>query len=65
MDYDNSLQSGVSYKVTPQNMPVFGSTPQFMRFYYQTYNSILYEYPYPMLTYNSLGYYGDSRKQWR
>lgn len=60
-DYDNSLQSGVSYKVTPQNMPVFGSTPQFMRFYYQTYNSILYEYPYPMLTYNSLGYYGDSR----
>lgn len=62
-DYDNSLQSGVSYKVTPQNMPVFGSTPQFMRFYYQTYSSVWNEYSYPMLSYNSVGYYGDSRSQ--
>ena len=60
MESDGTFQRSLSFEVTPQSMPVFGSTPQFMLFYYQTYDSDWYAYPYPMLSYNSLDYYGDS-----
>lgn len=60
MKSDGAFQPQLSFEVTPQNMPVFGSTPQVMRFYYLTYESKWYDYPYPMLSYNSFDYYGDS-----
>lgn len=54
------LHDKLTFKVTPQSMPVFGSMPQFMQFYYRTYDSPWNEYPYPLLSYESYDYYGDT-----
>lgn len=61
IDMDNSLQMPVSYCVSSETMPVFGSSPQFLRFFYLTYDSQWYDYPYPLFAYDSCGFYGESR----